>query len=121
MSDYFHESMVAKMVSSNEYQQGYSVGFASGYKQGKTDRDREIVEHSVFFSNRPIEDIVLEARADERAKVLDEVVTTLEDELYTFVDNDYCTSDGSLMWKCDEVRKVIGKLKEQTGEGRKVD
>lgn len=33
MNDYFHESMVAKMVSSNEYQQGYSVGFSSGYNQ----------------------------------------------------------------------------------------
>lgn len=37
MSDYFHESMVAKMVSSNEYQQGYSVGFSSGYNQALED------------------------------------------------------------------------------------
>lgn len=83
------------------------------YNQGKADRDKELAEHCVFISNRPIEDIVLETISNERAKVLDEVVTILEDELYTFVDNDYCTSDGSLMWKCDEVRGVIGKLKEQ--------
>lgn len=44
MSDYFHESMVAKMVSSNEYQEGYSVGFASGYNQCKADVIDEITK-----------------------------------------------------------------------------
>ena len=37
MSDYFHESMVDKMVSSNGYQQGYSDGFANGYNQDRKD------------------------------------------------------------------------------------
>lgn len=37
MSDYFHESMVAKMIAGTDYQQGYSVGFDSGYKQGRED------------------------------------------------------------------------------------
>lgn len=37
MSDYFHESMVAKMVSNNDYQQGYAVGFNIGYQQGRAE------------------------------------------------------------------------------------
>ena len=78
MSDYFHESMVAKMVSSNEYQKGYSAGFAIGHKQGRASRDKELAEHNVFFSNRPIEDIVLEACADERAKI----ISILKDNAY---------------------------------------
>lgn len=45
MSDYyFHESMVAKMVSSNEYQEGYSVGFASGYNQGRADERAKVIK-----------------------------------------------------------------------------
>lgn len=43
------------------------------YEKGKADRDKEIAEHNVFFSNKPIEDIVLEARADERANLLKEI------------------------------------------------
>lgn len=37
MSDwhyYFQDPMVAKMISSDDYQQGYTVGFNSGYQQG---------------------------------------------------------------------------------------
>lgn len=37
MSDYFHEAMVAKMVNSNGYEQGYGVGFSSGYAKGRID------------------------------------------------------------------------------------
>lgn len=38
------------------------------YNKGRADRDKEIAEHNVFFSNKPIEDIVLDAITDERAK-----------------------------------------------------
>lgn len=50
---YFHDSAVAKMVSSNDYQQGYAVGFNSGYRQGRTkaideflDKVRQFVAYS---------------------------------------------------------------------------
>lgn len=42
MSDYFHESMIAKMVSSKDYQQGYGVGFSSGYQQGRVDAIKQM-------------------------------------------------------------------------------
>lgn len=48
------------------------------YERGKADRDKEIAEHNVFFSNKPIEDIVLEARADEREKTIDECIEYFE-------------------------------------------
>lgn len=34
------------------------------YNKGRADRDKEIAENNVFFSNRPIEDIVLETRTE---------------------------------------------------------
>lgn len=49
------------------------------YEQGRADRDKELAEHNVFFSNRPIEDIVLEACADERAKTIDECIKAIND------------------------------------------
>lgn len=43
------------------------------YQQGRTDRDREIVESNVFFSNKPIEDIVLNTIKDEREQIIAEL------------------------------------------------
>lgn len=81
INEYFHEHCDKMFCEECEmendqkeeyvcYHQGFYV---KGYEQGRADRDREIAESNVFFSNRPIEDIVLEARADERERIVREL------------------------------------------------
>lgn len=55
-----------------------NMGSTKGYQQGRADRDREIAESNVFFSNKPIEDIVLEARADERERIIEELKQSID-------------------------------------------
>lgn len=71
-----------------------------GYEQGIADRDKELAENNVFFSNIPIEELVLDARADERAKVLDECIGIVK-----YHENEY---DG-ICWAIRELEE----LKEQ--------
>ena len=73
----------------------YADGFNDGYEQGKADRDKEITEHNVFFSNKPIEDIVLEARADERAKILGLVNALIKTRLIDNLALDNATKYGN--------------------------
>jgi len=44
-----------------------------GYEQGMKDKEKELKEHHVFVSNIPIEDIVLDARKDEREQIIAEL------------------------------------------------
>lgn len=43
------------------------------YEQGMKDKEKELKEHNVFVSNVPIEDIVLDARKDEREQIIAEL------------------------------------------------
>jgi hypothetical protein len=45
----------------------------NAYQQGKKDKEKELIEHNVFVSNVPIEDIVLDARKDEREQIVAEL------------------------------------------------
>lgn len=47
--------------------------YESGYKIGRADRDKELAEHNVFCSNRPIEDLVFDAIAEERERIVREL------------------------------------------------
>lgn len=53
--------------------------FTEGYYKGRADMKKEIEEHSVFYSNRPIEDIVFEARAD----AIDECIKFIKNSIPT--------------------------------------
>lgn len=69
MSDF----KVVLPTTTEEWQRDMDIA----YNKGRADMKKEIEEHSVFYSNRPIEDIVLEARADainECIKALDEYI-----------------------------------------------
>lgn len=48
----------------DERPKAFSNGYEAGYQQGRSDKEKEIKEKSVFYSNKPIEQIALEARAD---------------------------------------------------------
>lgn len=56
------------------------------YQRGIADRDREIAESNVFFSNRPIEEIVLEAVESERERIVRELIKFAENPC----EGDYC-------------------------------
>lgn len=45
----------------------------NAYQQGKKDKEKELKEHNVFVSNIAIEDIVLDARNDERKRIIAEL------------------------------------------------
>lgn len=45
----------------------------NAYQQGKKDKEEELKEHNVFVSNVAIEDIVLDARKDERERIIKEL------------------------------------------------
>ena len=78
------------------------------YNKGKADMKKEIEEHSVFYSNRPIEDIVLEARND----AIDEFETKLVDIILGNEEfTDWQKQEISLCLEC-----VIEQLKEQNNE-----
>lgn len=79
MSDYFHELMVAKMIAGNDYLQGYSVGFNSGYKQGKEDAIDEFVNKmKKYYWDRDIQSVkydpcVIDAMIDLAIRTAKEV------------------------------------------------
>lgn len=54
---------------------------------------------------------IKEHDAEIRRQTIEEFITRIEEDLDTFCDNDRWTSDGSLMWKCDEVREIAEQMK----------
>ena len=73
---------------------------------------KAIKESTVFYSNRPIEDIVLEARAD----AIEEYRMALHSK---YADNKYrYESNGMEYWNLDmeEVDEIAEQLKEQKNE-----
>lgn len=55
-----------------------------------------------------------EIRAESKAKIIDEIIKRLEDELWIYYDNDYFSDNKDAMWKCNEVRDVLNGLKGET-------
>lgn len=80
-----------------ERPKAFSNGYEAGYKQGRADKEKEIKEKSVFYSNKPIEQIVLEARADAFDEVLEK-------------GKEYYPNDTNLLYK---LMYIAGQLKEQ--------
>lgn len=83
--------ILAEMIASDEYQQGYSVGFSRGVEQGRADKEKELQGISDLGA------LYSEIRADERAKVLDEFRKRINEYLNESSDfADFVVTDGAI-------------------------
>lgn len=60
-------------IEKTQYIIDTDCAYDCGYQQGMKDKEKELKEHNVFVSNKPIEDIVLDAVNDERERIVVEL------------------------------------------------
>ena len=89
--------------------------YKKGYDKGRADRDREITESNVFFANKPIEDIVLDAIAGERKRIVREL-ETLRDEAWQDTDSDKRIVRSNAWDKVDLINKAIEIVRGEENE-----
>lgn len=95
-------SNIVLPINEEEYQRDCQLM----YNKGKADRDKEITEGNVFFSNKPIEDIVLEAMVDGYNQALDDFRKLANEHM---VDSeaigDFVLTDGSIDYIIDTLKR----------------